>query len=636
MELVVIRYNKRELTFNINNYLDLNSKINLTNNFITGYENIYIGSNIEGDINLNRTFKMFSYSNKLVNDNIINNIYLNDQTISLRKYFDLEGRLIKESRYIGTSEYKKKYTYYDDNLNYTNLPTLIETDRDKTIYSYDELDNITHKVVTDKLDNILKMYYYEYDEFKRLIKESVYNKDNNLLNEIVYSYDNSGNILFKRNNLTNVKYEYHYNDIIKNRLDKVTSNGVTIKEYSYQTNSFNPSSINNDLLVYNGRQLMSYGNTSYKYNENGIRIEKITNNIKTKYTLSGNKVIKANDIIYRYDESNNLVGLLYNNNEHFYERDLLGNIIKIVDINNNSMVKYEYEAFGNPVITINESLSNDKLLIANKLKELNIYLYKGYIYDFETKLYYCESRYLDPEVGRWLTIDSFNYLDSNVANGVNLYAYCLNNPVMYIDPSGTMPKWLSSTLKIAAGGLLVSGLVTAGVLTGNPILIGAAVGSAAGFVGGGIVGGVSDIFDGGNFLDGFANGSLRGTIVGGLSGAFGASGFGVKSQALFNSLLSSGGYIFEQKLTGQVVTYGGLISSFLVGGISGYSGGDCYLHKSSGIWVEEVIIEVSKKMVIKEIGKEVVTNVLEKTIDFLVDQIDENWFGNKINKSIIH
>ena len=49
----------------------------------------------------------------------------------------------------------------------------------------------------------------------------------------------------------------------------------------------------------------------------------------------------------------------------------------------------------------------------------------------ETGLYYLQSRYYDPETGRFVTIDDIAYLAPNTVNGLNLYAYCGNNPVMY-------------------------------------------------------------------------------------------------------------------------------------------------------------------------------------------------------------
>ena len=59
-----------------------------------------------------------------------------------------------------------------------------------------------------------------------------------------------------------------------------------------------------------------------------------------------------------------------------------------------------------------------------------------YYYNPEAELYYLQSRYYDPKIGRFITIDDISYLDPDTVNGLNLYAYCGNNPIMNIDPTG--------------------------------------------------------------------------------------------------------------------------------------------------------------------------------------------------------
>jgi len=81
----------------------------------------------------------------------------------------------------------------------------------------------------------------------------------------------------------------------------------------------------------------------------------------------------------------------------------------------------------------------------------------------KTELYYLQSRYYDPETGKFLNADTMEYLDPESINGLNLYAYCGNDPVMYSDPSGHMPKWLAWTI---SGVLVVAGL-TLTVLSAN-------------------------------------------------------------------------------------------------------------------------------------------------------------------------
>ena len=75
------------------------------------------------------------------------------------------------------------------------------------------------------------------------------------------------------------------------------------------------------------------------------------------------------------------------------------------------------------------------------------------LYDIETGLYYLQSRYYDPQTGRFISMDSIEYLDPESIHGLNLYAYCANNPVMCVDPSGRFALTLGAILAI--GGILL-------------------------------------------------------------------------------------------------------------------------------------------------------------------------------------
>src|SRR5690554_3991950 len=112
------------------------------------------------------------------------------------------------------------------------------------------------------------------------------------------------------------------------------------------------------------------------------------------------------------------------------------------------MVNYAYTAYGIPSKSINENLQGEFINEALSIMEENIFLYKGYIYDYDTNMYYCQSRYYDPEIGRWLSIDDVGYLDSQSVHGLNLYAYCRNNPVMYIDRDGKSATWILGVLAV--------------------------------------------------------------------------------------------------------------------------------------------------------------------------------------------
>ena len=91
---------------------------------------------------------------------------------------------------------------------------------------------------------------------------------------------------------------------------------------------------------------------------------------------------------------------------------------------------------------------------------MNPIRYKGYYYDVETGLFFCNSRYYNPEWGRWISPDSIEYLDPKSINGLNLYCYCGNDPVNNVDPSGHA---FISALLIGMGIAALIGGTTAGV-----------------------------------------------------------------------------------------------------------------------------------------------------------------------------
>ena len=121
------------------------------------------------------------------------------------------------------------------------------------------------------------------------------------------------------------------------------------------------------------------------------------------------------------------------------------------------MVKYVYDAWGNHVVYNSAGAQNsDATFIGN----LNPFRYRGYYYDTETGLYYLQTRYYDPVVCRFISRDSIEYADPESINGLNLYVYCSNNPVMNVDPYG---GFALTTFGILA----IIGIVSAAMVLGG-------------------------------------------------------------------------------------------------------------------------------------------------------------------------
>ena len=105
-----------------------------------------------------------------------------------------------------------------------------------------------------------------------------------------------------------------------------------------------------------------------------------------------------------------------------------GDITHIADNTGTAVVTYAYDAWGNILSTSGE--------LANTLGTLNPLRYRGYVYDPESGFYYLQSRYYDPEIGRFINADAFASTGQGIL-GNDMFAYCRNNPVNRKDASGT-------------------------------------------------------------------------------------------------------------------------------------------------------------------------------------------------------
>lgn len=116
----------------------------------------------------------------------------------------------------------------------------------------------------------------------------------------------------------------------------------------------------------------------------------------------------------------------------FFEKNLQGDVVGIYNANGKKICTYKYDAWGECTTEVVGSASSLELHLAN---EYDPFRYRGYYYDTETGFYYVSSRYYDPEVGRWINADGYVSKGQGIL-GNNMFAYCGNNPVNRVDPTG--------------------------------------------------------------------------------------------------------------------------------------------------------------------------------------------------------
>ena len=195
-----------------------------------------------------------------------------------------------------------------------------------------------------------------------------------------------------------------------------------------------------------GRRLASAtdGETviTYAYDGDGNRISKTVNGETTEFVYVDGKLLglqKGQDKLqFLYDETDTAYGFIHNGTPYYYDKNLQGDIIGIYDRNGSRVATYTYDAWGLP-----EFISDNTLATLNPLR------YRGYFYDDETGFYYLQSRYYDPEVGRFINPDGYISTGTGML-GYNMFAYCGNNPVNNFDPSG---KAFLSLLTAAAAAI---------------------------------------------------------------------------------------------------------------------------------------------------------------------------------------
>lgn len=339
---------------------------------------------------------------------------------SLKKYLDENNNYIEEY-ILGNTIFRTKL--YSDST--TKRINRVEYgDNSKTEYEYD-FNNCINKVI----ENGKVKFEYQYDDLNRLNTEINYNTNI----KTVYEYDLYDNIccvkkIMLDNNKKISEDKYEYDSKYKDQLVKFNEKEITYDENGKPLKYYDGSKMEwcGDKLT---KKITDDKEIELYYDSNGILIKKLVNGIETIYNVEGKDFISetTNDekTIYLYDESANIIGFINCGKTYYYIKNVENDIIKIVDEDNNVLVEYDYDAWGN----INNIYGNKQLADKNKFR------YRSYYYDTDMKMYYLQTRYYDTSIRRFISTDKA-YMLLQAKDNMNLYAYCNNNPILYSDKDG--------------------------------------------------------------------------------------------------------------------------------------------------------------------------------------------------------
>ena len=281
---------------------------------------------------------------------------------------------------------------------------MAQIQHDKTGYTYDSMNRLTEEKRNDAVTA------YRYDPAGNRIAKSTagrteeyfYNNRNQLTelhssiagtSVIRYTYDNAGN-LTEEDHLTadgiSKKKQFYAYDAY-NRNTEITGDDFTQQNH-YDAEGYRDSVTEKDLHTGNTKT------TGFAYQQGMLLAELDENKEAIRHYIPGNAYIGVDNSYYLTDEQGSVRYVLS------------------ADADANVQNTYQYDAFG-------ENVARDER-IPNRLK------YNAQIEDELTGLYYLRARYYNASIGR------FTQEDVIYNDGLNLYAYCGSNPVMYCDPSG--------------------------------------------------------------------------------------------------------------------------------------------------------------------------------------------------------
>ena len=365
--------------------------------------------------------------------------------VSTRYEYDILGR---RSRIFNDDGLEVRYGY--DALN--RIRHIRYGNGVETACTYDGDGNI-RTLETRAGENVLLSFAYRYDgNGNRTAKTGTQaalggiTAGNNAL-DLSYNYDVRGQLLEERRNGASVCYAY---DKAGNRIRKTDVQGeirylyneknqlveeespADRKQFSYDRQGGiieekNAAGIR--LFSYNSRHQQTRVETETgnvqenRYDAEGLRFELLENGRRTSFVYHNGELLQEEGREEQgtsYHLGAGMEAFRRGQELSYYHRDEQLSTVFVTDGQGEIRNSYQYDAFGMSLGTTEK--------LNNRIR------YTGQQYDDVTGQYYLRARYYNPVAGRFMQEDVYQ------GDGLNLYAYCGNNPVVYDDPSGYKRK----------------------------------------------------------------------------------------------------------------------------------------------------------------------------------------------------
>ena len=400
----------------------------------------------------------------------------NDGTFEQRTehIYDASNRLTKQSWYNVGGTTTMSYAYSTTTGLLSSLNATVQNSSIPVTYTYQGTNQLRSKAIGSVMTKAYNYCYNEdggyrtalpnfvnyrdssgnliygdncyYDSNGRLVK--ILDSGSSTTTRAIYGYDQQGQLTSAT--VGGTRYEYSYDTAGNIQSKKV---GSTTTNYTYGNGAWRDllTAYGGGSITYSGGNPTKYydgstftwtqgrrlatakvgsTNISYTYDMAGVRSSKTVGSTTYDFTTLSGLVTRqtggGKTIDFVYDENNQPLAMKYNNTLYYYVLNAQGDVVRIVDGSRSVVASYTYDPWGKIISS------------SGTLADINPLRYRGYYYDSETGFYYLQSRYYDPEIGRFINADSYASTDATGLLSTNMFAYCENNPVMRVDPTGEL------------------------------------------------------------------------------------------------------------------------------------------------------------------------------------------------------